>query len=95
LGKRQKSKSELAALANIGPAMLQTLDLLGLSTIQQLAVQDADVLYHRLEELTGVRHDPCVWDTFRAAIHEAKTGEKTKWWDWTPERKARQAQGKF
>jgi nucleotidyltransferase/DNA polymerase involved in DNA repair len=89
------SKTGLAALANIGPAMLRDFELLGITTVEQLAQHTADGLYQQLADITGHRHDPCVWDTFRAAIHEAQTDEKTSWWHWTAERKARQAKGEF
>jgi hypothetical protein len=91
----KRAGSELASLANVGAAMLRDLALLEIDSLETLARQDADEMYLRLSRLTGSRQDPCVWDTFRAIVHEAKTGEKTKWWDWTSERKARQAQGKF
>lgn len=85
----------LKELANIGPAMLRDFEKLGIKTVAQLATKNADDLYLKLSKITGHRQDPCVWDTFRAAIHEAKTGEKTTWWSWTAERKKRQAGGKF
>jgi hypothetical protein len=44
----------------------------------------------------GLRNiDPCVWDVFAAAIHQARTGESRDWWTFTPERKRRQALGEF
>jgi hypothetical protein len=36
-----------------------------------------------------------VWDTFAAAIHQAKTGQALPWWHFTRERKRRQAEGRF
>jgi hypothetical protein len=48
-----------------------------------------------LQRLTGKRQDPCVWDTFAAAIHQARTGEALPWWHFTRERKRRQAEGTF
>jgi hypothetical protein len=39
--------------------------------------------------------DPCVYDTFRAVIHEARTGEKTAWFAWTPERKRLERAGQL
>ena len=39
----------------------------------------------------GQRQDPCVWDTFAAAIHQARTGEALPWWHFTVERKRRVA----
>ncbi len=44
----------------------------------------------RLQKITGQRHDPCVWDVFAAIIHEARTGIKQPWWEWTAVRKKRQ-----
>jgi hypothetical protein len=85
----------LAALRNIGPAMLRDLHLLRIRSVAQLARCDADRLYLRLERLSGQRQDPCVWDTFAAAIHQAKTGEALPWWQFTPERKRRQREGSF
>ena len=81
-------KSELLTLQNLGKATLKDLETLGISTVQQLSEQNADDLYKRIQKLTGTKHDPCVWDVFAAIIHEAKTGEKTKWWEWTKVRKS-------
>ena len=92
---KTKAKDELLALANIGPAMRADFKLLGIDTVAQLAKQDPDKLYARLNKLTGRRHDPCVWDTFAAAINQARTGEAKEWWLWTKERKRRQAAGTF
>ncbi|CAG9332984.1 unnamed protein product [Blepharisma stoltei] len=87
-------KDELRTLANIGVKMREDLRLLKINTISMLAQQDAEDLYNRLNKLKGCRQDPCVWDVFSAAIHQAKTGEATKWWKWTPERKKIQAMRK-
>ncbi len=81
------TKSELLNLMNVGPATLKDLELLGISKVEQLAEQDPDELYAKLQKVTGQKHDPCVWDVFAAIIHEAKTGEKTPWWQWTKVRK--------
>ena len=80
----------LGELRNIGKAMLADFELLGITSVANLAKQDGDELYLKLCQLTGARHDPCVHDTFAAAIHRAKTGEALNWWAFTPLRKARQ-----
>jgi hypothetical protein len=85
----------LLTLANIGPAMCADLEMLDIHSVAELALQDADTLYRRLNVLSNKRHDPCVWDVFSAAIHQAKTGEAKPWWLWTPERKRRHATGEF
>lgn len=79
----------LKSLQNVGPATLEDLRLLGISSVADLRQADPDELYHRLCEITGKHQDPCVWDVFAAIIHEARTQEKTPWWHWTPIRKNR------
>ena len=86
---------QLSDLRNIGKAMLADFELLGITSVAQLAAQDADELYTRSAVLTGARHDPCVHDTYAAAIHQAKTGEALNWWAFTPLRKERQRLGSF
>lgn len=76
---------------NVGKATLQDLHLLNIHTVEQLAEADPDVLHAQIEAITKKHHDPCVWDVFAAIIHEARTGEKTRWWKWTPIRKQKQA----
>ena len=90
-----ESPPRLADLRNIGKAMLADFELLGIASVADLAQQDADPLYLRLCEITAARQDPCVHDTFAAAIHQARTGEARDWWAFTPARKARQAAGSF
>lgn len=85
--KKLLPKNELFSLMNVGPAIYKDLEILGIGSIQQLSKEDPDELYARLQQLTGQRHDPCVWDVFAAIIHEAKTREKTPWWQWTSVRK--------
>jgi hypothetical protein len=80
---------DLKGLRNVGPAMLRDFATLGITSRAQLARADADELYARLQILTNTRHDPCVWDVFAAAIHQARTGEARDWWTFTPIRKAR------
>jgi hypothetical protein len=88
-------RDSLARLRNVGKATLADFKLLGISTVGELATNDADTLYVQLCEVTRKRHDPCVHDVFTAAIHQAKTGEAANWWAYTPARKARQAAGIF
>ena len=82
---------ELKDLRNIGQAMLKDFALLKIRSVAQLAECDADDLYERIQKLTHTRHDPCVWDTYAAAIHQSKTGEALDWWEFTKQRKARTA----
>ena len=88
-------KSELLTLKNVGQATYEDLSQLGIQSIAELAQADPDELYIKLQRLTNRKHDPCVWDVFAAIIHEARTGEKQPWWEWTKVRKNRQKNGTF
>lgn len=87
--------NELLRLKNVGPATYEDLKLLEIHSINELAQADPDELYKRIQIITGKPHDPCVWDVFAAIIHEAKTGIKQPWWEWTKVRKDRQKKGTF
>lgn len=85
--KKLNKNNELLGLHNVGKAVLRDLEILKITSVKQLATQDPDEMYIKLQKVTGVKHDPCVWDVFLSIVHEAKTGEKTKWWEWTKIRK--------
>jgi len=82
----------LADLAGLGPAMLEDLRRLGVPDVPALARQDPDALYRRLCALTAVRQDPCVLDTFRCAVAQARDPalppEQRRWWWWSRQRRA-------
>ena len=84
---------QLGDLISIGPAMLRDFDMLGVRSVAQLAKQDPARMYSRLERLTGQRQDPCVLDTFRAAVAQARNprlpAEQCQWWYWSRVRKAK------
>jgi hypothetical protein len=88
-----RAERRLEDLISIGPAMLRDFDLLGVHSVSELATQDPGRMYARLEHLTGCRQDPCVLDTFRAAVEQARNpllpAEKCQWWFWSRQRKAR------
>src|SRR5262249_937794 len=89
LGVTTTKRDELLALRNIGPAMRRDFALLGVQTVRQLARCNPERLYARLQALTGQRQDPCVLDTFAAAIHQVRTGEALPWWHFSRVRKRR------
>jgi hypothetical protein len=77
----------LEQLPNIGPAIAGDLRLIGVLHPAELRRADAYALYCRLCTLTGKRHDPCVLDTFMAAIDFMGGAEPRSWWSYTAERK--------
>jgi hypothetical protein len=86
---------KLSDLRNVGKSVLQDLALLSIRDVDDLARQDPTVLFHELERLTGKNQDFCVWDVFASIIHEAQTGERIDWWQWTQQRKILQKEGKL
>lgn len=89
--KKARSAAEAARLEqipNIGPALAADLRLCQITTPAQLAGRNPYRLYDELCQRTGVRHDPCVLDTFIAAVRFMDGGPATPWWHYTAERKA-------
>jgi hypothetical protein len=83
---------QLGDLISIGPAMLRDFEMLGIRSVAQLAKQEPRKMYHRLNRKTGQRQDPCVLDTFCAAVAQARNprlpAEQCQWWYWSKKRKA-------
>lgn len=86
------TKRKLADLISVGPAMLRDFELLGIGSVGQLARQEPRKMYQRLNRKTGRRQDPCVLDTFRAAVAQARNprlpAEQCEWWYWSRKRKS-------
>lgn len=82
-------RKELLNLTNVGPATAQDFLDLGFTSLDEIKRADPDDLYERLNEHKGVVTDPCCRDVFASVIHNLKTGEHRKWWEFTPERKAK------
>ena len=86
-----KDERKLKDLRGIGPRMLEDFAQLGISSVRQLRSKEASVLYDRMCKLSGVRQDPCVLDTYRCAIEQARNPgldrEQQDWWYWSGMRK--------
>jgi hypothetical protein len=78
----------LEDLPNIGPALAADLRRIGIHTPRQLKGRDAFVLYQNLNAATGTRNDPCVLDTFMAAVDFMNGATAAPWWSYTAQRKA-------
>ena len=80
----------LGDLVSVGPAMLRDFAMLGISSVAQLAKQEPGKMYERLSRKTGERQDPCVLDTFCAAVAQARNprlpAEQCVWWYWSRKR---------
>ena len=82
----------LKDLRGIGKKMLEDFEMLGVRSVDDLKSRDAQDLYERMCKLTGTRQDPCVLDTYRCAIEQARNPrlpkEQRDWWYWSRLRKA-------
>lgn len=87
-------RKELQRLPNVGARMADDLVRLGIRRVDDLRKRDADEMYDEICRLDGVRHDPCVWDTYAAVIDYARGGPPRKWWEYTKIRKERDAGSK-
>lgn len=81
--------SDLMSIPNIGPAVARKLGRLGIAGLEDLRDRDPNELFERLCGLDGLRHDPCLLDTFVAAVSYANGDDARPWWEFSRERKAR------
>ncbi len=78
---------ELTLIPNVGPKVPGKLDRLGILCPADLRDSDPDELFERLCALDGRRHDPCLLDTFVAAVSWVNGGPARPWWEFSRERK--------
>lgn len=83
----QTGGASLRSLTGIGKSLEGDLQLLGFQVADDLRGQDPLQMYLRLCTKTKSRQDPCVLDTFAAAVHQANTGEALPWWHFSRLRK--------
>jgi predicted RecB family nuclease len=87
----QKVERKLRSLAGVGPSIEADLNRLGIRSVEQLASSEPDALYEKLCAKTKSRQDPCVLDTFRCAVAQARDPdlpvEQRNWWWWSRQRK--------
>ncbi|WP_423599752.1 helix-hairpin-helix domain-containing protein [Roseateles sp. MS654] len=77
----------LREIPNIGPAMVRDFEALGIHEPTQLTGADAYALYRRICILSGKRQDPCVLDTYMAAVDFMNGVPARPWWTYTAQRK--------
>ncbi len=87
--------SELTTIPNVGPAVARKLGRIGIARDEDLRGCDPQELFERLCALDGHRHDPCLLDTFVAAVSFADGGPARPWWEFSRERKARAGEANF
>ncbi len=76
-------------IPNVGKKIAGYLKVLEINRPDQLRGTDPFVLYTRLCEKQNQRYDPCLLDTFMAAVDFMNGAEARPWWRYTAERKKR------
>jgi Pathogenicity locus len=88
----QRETRRLRDLRGVGARIEADLRQLGVDSVRELARRDGASLYEALCDLTKSRQDPCVLDTFRCAVAQARNSklpvEQCNWWWWSRQRKA-------
>ena len=85
--KKREELSRLEDIPNIGPAIAADLRQLEIMLPADLLGRDPYAMYNDLCRITGQRHDPCLLDTFIAAVRFMAGEPKKPWWKYTAERK--------
>ncbi len=79
-------KDDLQTIPGIGPSMAQDLRDLGYFKVADLAGQDPELMFKRLQLIHGANIDRCVLYVFRCAVYYASEEEHEpellKWWVW-------------
>ena len=82
----------LLDLESVGPATVEDLRVLGITSVGALVNADPMALYERLCAIRAERLDPCCEDVLRAAVAQASDPalpvEQRRWWYWSRLRKA-------
>src|SRR3954451_22777226 len=87
----RKDIARLEDIPNVGPAVAADLRQLGITSPGELLGRDPYAMYDDLCRITGQRHDPCLLDTFIAAVRYMAGEPKKPWWTYTAERKREMA----
>jgi hypothetical protein len=74
-------------IPNVAKAVAAKYVLLGITKPVQLVGQDGFSLYQKLCRKTGVRHDPCLLDTFLAVADFMNGAPAKHWFKYTKDRK--------
>src|SRR5476651_1667514 len=89
--KKRENLAHLEAIPNIGPSIAADLRQLGITSPDELPGRDPYAMYDELCRITGQRHDPCLLDTFIAAVRFMEGAPKKPWRKYTAERKREMA----
>jgi hypothetical protein len=82
-----KNAKVLKDIPNIGPSMVDKFERIEIYSPKDLRQRNPYALYKKLCQITGKRYDPCVLDTFMAAVDFMNGAAPLPWWHYTKTRK--------
>ncbi len=82
-----KKVQKFEEIPNVGPRIAHDFRALGLKKPIDLVKQDPLKMYTKLQKITNSKQDPCVLDTFMAAVDFMNGAPAKVWWHYTPLRK--------
>lgn len=82
-----REASKLEQIPNVGPAVAADMRGIGILEPRQLIGRDPYELYELSSARAGVPQDPCVCDTYIAAVRFMEGAPPHPWWHYTAERK--------
>lgn len=85
--KTAKEVKKFQDIPNIGPAMAKDFAMLGFNAPKDLIGKNPLKLYKKMCQISGVRQDPCVMDTYMAAVGFMNGEPARPWWSYTKIRK--------
>ena len=84
---RAEDAQRLEDIPNVGASIADDLRAIDIFEPAQLVGQNPYELYRRSNAVAGVVQDPCLCDTFIAAVRFMEGGPVRPWWYYTAERK--------
>ncbi len=89
VGKARKASAvtKLEDIPNVGASIAGDLRRIGLHLPSELPGHDPYEMYIALCRISRKRQDPCVLDTFMAAVRFMEGAPPKPWWKYTAERK--------
>ncbi len=87
--------ARLRKITNVGPTGATYLMRLGLTRLEDAAGLDPYGLYQELCVMDAKQHHPCWMDVFAAVVSYANGEPDRPWWEFTPQRKALQRDGRL
>ena len=83
---KAKVLKQFQKIPSVGKACALDFWNIGLRSIKDLEGQNPNLLYQKLNKVTGLTHDICMLYTFRCAVYFATEinhdMEKLNWWYW-------------